>query len=213
MVCESISYRVAPVTEKARKLALNPNLYVFAFYTVSQALLNFQQNGLCAFHFLGGLFRPSRGSYCNASLGKISHAGERDRWKRLWIQAADFPLPSVSISARTTSAPEVNPPVGVLLPFLKSFPKQRPSMTGRRGERHKYAQVQLNRNCNLITRAQDTFSKLMDTSILIAGRSFEQGNWIRRSGAKELNGRASPTPKSLSMGSSLPLTDISDSPI
>lgn len=105
------------------------------------------------------------------------------------------------------------PPVGVLQPFLKSFPKQRPSMTGRRGERHKYVQVQLNCNCNLTTRAQDTFSKLMDTSILIAGRSFEQGNWIRRSGAKELNGRASPTPKSLSMGSSLPLTDISNSPI
>jgi hypothetical protein len=42
----------------------------------------------------------------------------------------------------------------------------------------------------------------MDTCILIAGRSFEQGNWIRRSGAKELNGRASPVPKGLSRGSS-----------
>ena len=30
MVCESISYRITPVTEKTRKSALNPSLYVCA---------------------------------------------------------------------------------------------------------------------------------------------------------------------------------------
>lgn len=104
-------------------------------------------------------------------------------------------------------------PLDVLQPFLKLYPKQLLSMIGKQGERHRYVQVRWHCNYNLTIRVQDTFSRLMDTCILIAGRSFEQGNWIRRSGAKELNGRASPILKSLSIGLSLPLTDVSDSRI
>lgn len=39
-------------------------------------------------------------------------------------------------------------------------------------------------NLNLL---QDNFTKLADTCILIAGRSFDQGNWIRR-GPKDVGG-------------------------
>ncbi|KAF8588312.1 hypothetical protein K439DRAFT_1629769 [Ramaria rubella] len=43
---------------------------------------------------------------------------------------------------------------------------------------------------------QDTFIKLVDNSILIAGRSFDQGTWLRRSTRETLaaNGRSSPLP-------------------
>jgi hypothetical protein len=44
--------------------------------------------------------------------------------------------------------------------------------------------------------AQETYTKLADSCVLIAGRSFDQGNWIRRStkDAVASSGRASPTP-------------------
>lgn len=45
---------------------------------------------------------------------------------------------------------------------------------------------------------QDNFTKLADTCILIAGRSFDQGNWIRR-GPKDVGGlierSSTPIPK------------------
>ncbi|KDQ15544.1 hypothetical protein BOTBODRAFT_65254 [Botryobasidium botryosum FD-172 SS1] len=47
---------------------------------------------------------------------------------------------------------------------------------------------------------QETFTKLVDTCVLIAGRSFEQGNWIRRNNkdlmVPAINGRQSPLPRS-----------------
>ncbi|KAG8913507.1 hypothetical protein FRC01_004504 [Tulasnella sp. 417] len=65
---------------------------------------------------------------------------------------------------------------------------------------------------------QDNFTKLADTCILIAGRSFDQGNWIRR-GPKDVGGlidrSTTPVPKVLSDtalneksdGASLPAED------
>lgn len=43
---------------------------------------------------------------------------------------------------------------------------------------------------------QETYGKLIDTCILISGRSFEQGNWIKIPGVnKEVTGRLTPIPK------------------
>ncbi|TDL20872.1 hypothetical protein BD410DRAFT_840852 [Rickenella mellea] len=44
---------------------------------------------------------------------------------------------------------------------------------------------------------QETFGKLLDACILIAGRSFDSGNWIRRTAKDALtaNGRESPLPR------------------
>lgn len=45
---------------------------------------------------------------------------------------------------------------------------------------------------------QDNFSKLLESSVVFVGRSFDQGSWIRRSTKESLitNGRDSPVPRS-----------------
>jgi len=45
---------------------------------------------------------------------------------------------------------------------------------------------------------QDNFGKLLESSVVFVGRSFDQGSWIRRSTKESLvtNGRDSPVPRS-----------------
>ncbi|KAG8901217.1 hypothetical protein FRB99_005472 [Tulasnella sp. 403] len=112
MLCESISYRYTPASERTRKLAINPNLSDAVIY-----------------------------NFMDEYLGRLEGPIAVQVWNRYLSLAKEV-------------ASNVHGYKRQVFPTLKSV------------------------SSPFITR--DTFVKLADTCVLIAGRSFEQGNWIRR---------------------------------
>ncbi|KAG8842667.1 hypothetical protein FRC20_004310, partial [Serendipita sp. 405] len=144
MICESITMRSTPASEKTRKMAVNPNV-------TDHVLFLFLED----------------------YLGKLEGPIATQVWGRFISLAKDI-------------AGNVYTYKMQVFPTLRCLTTLAEIVTQTTAADDKKIRKDL----------QETYGKLVDTCILIAGGSFEQGNWIKIPGVnKEVNGRLTPIPR------------------
>ncbi|KAG9047301.1 hypothetical protein FS842_000675 [Serendipita sp. 407] len=160
MICESISMRSTPASEKTRKMAVNPNV-------TDHVLFLFLED------YLGKLEGPIATQVWGRFISLAKDiAGNVYTYKMQVFPTLRCLTTLAEIVTQTTAADD------------KKIRKDLQVREMRNGYGH---------DLNLL---QETYGKLVDTCILIAGGSFEQGNWIKIPGVnKEVNGRLTPIPR------------------
>lgn len=70
MICESISCRLSGASEKVKKQAINPNLFVLLSFCISRPL-TISQDRCRAVQVFGAIFMATRGTSCTSGLGPL----------------------------------------------------------------------------------------------------------------------------------------------
>lgn len=183
MLCESISHRVSPAPERSRKIALNPNLCVQS-KCKPLVLTFFPSSDTAIFTFLEEYLRRLEGPIAIQVWNRYLVLAKEIASNVHGYKRQVFPCLRYAISHSLTYCWCAD----TRLPSCFTVLSEKICQTSAIEERRTRKEM------------QDTLVKLVDTGILISGRSFEQTNWIRRSGKDSaLIERAStPIPRSKS---------------
>lgn len=144
MLCESISMRTTPASERVRRMAVNPNVTDYVLFL-----------------------------FLEDYLGRLEGPIATQVWNRFVSLAKEIAANVYTYKMQ-------------ILPTLRCLTTISEIVTQTSAIDDKKIRKDL----------QETYGKLVDTCILIAGGSFEQGNWIKIPGVnKEVNGRLTPIPR------------------
>lgn len=195
--CESIYIRILGSSDKNKKQAINPNLYVLSGVLVDQ-LLTIPSSDSTLFKFLEQYLQRLEGPLASQVWGRFNQLV-----KDILAGSRDFKLYHFA-ALRSISA------LCILLSFIENEQvfrrvgrEDHPEHCNRRPKDQEGTPgMAPNHPVNLIylDHPQDHFGKLLDSCVVYVGRSTDHGSWIRRTAKDTIlstgSGRESPAPRS-----------------